>query len=275
MYNVRVKRFFDTEQVQIFSKACHSKGEVKRPALHCDHETGEIKPRIQKGECMENPFNDGRKERLGHFDDSYVQDSLQKSCSRTVKCIYDIARSNKWEWFFTFTFNKEKIDRYNYDACCNAFHNWLCRIRKKCPDMIYLVVPEQHKDGAFHFHGLFANCMELDFKFSGRYDNKERAVYNIGDYNWGWTTATRITDFRRASSYLCKYITKNLCAVTRGKKRYWHSKNCALPVVEEYMIEMSEGKRLEEFLKDGHTYLKKIETPFSNVTYIERALSDR
>lgn len=265
MFNVRVKRFYDTEQIQVFSKAMHSKGEIERKKF--DRYTGEIYTR-PTGELIENPFT-GESERVRRMVD--LEEYARKSCSRTIKKIYDIARSNRWEWFMTFTFNEKRVRRYDYNDCTAKMSNWLKNMRKVCPDMVYVVVPEQHKDGAFHFHGLFSNVMELDFKYSGKFDKKGRTVYNIGNYKWGWTTATKIDDFRRASSYLCKYITKDLCAVTRGKKRYWSSRNVELPEVIEYMIEDSEDNRLMLFLEQS-TYIKKIETPFTNVTYIEKPI---
>lgn len=273
MFNVRLKRFYDTEQVQIFSNVMRSKGDVKKEHLACNPETGEIYPHVRNtGEVCENPFNNGLTERLQTFGGPVAQDSLSKSCSRTIKSIYDIARSNKWEWFFTFTFNPKVVNRYDYVACSKKFSKWLNNMRKVCPDMIYVVVPEQHKDGAFHFHGLFSDVMNLDFVYSGKYDKKGRPIYNCGNYHFGWTTATRITDFRRASSYLCKYITKDLCSVTSGRKRYWSSRNAGRPEVLEYLVEDSELNLLYKAVEGGDCYVKKVHTAFSNVTYIDKPI---
>lgn len=274
MYNVRIKKFFDTEQVQIFSNACHSEGEVER--VRYNHITGEIltRPRHPAGsELMENPFANGRREWLVNLDNTQsLQDSAQKSASRTINSIYDIARSNPWDWFVTLTFSPDKVNRYNYEECTQKLSKWLNNLRRNSPDMVYLVVPERHKDGAYHFHGLFQNVDGLEFVDSGHVDGQGRIIYNIGNYKLGFTTATAIEDYHKACSYLCKYITKDLCALTSGKKRYWCSKNVRRPEVIEIMLEKSEGERIKEYIKD-HTYVKKIDSPYNSVTYIERALS--
>lgn len=270
MQNVRIKHFYDTEQIQIFSHAQRQKGEVYKKKI--DRETGEIFP-LERGHLEYNPFTE-KLERMTEYKPLPPEEVARKSCSRTINAIYDIARCDRWEWFVTLTFNGERVKRYEYDECVKKLHNWLMNMRKLCPDMVYVVVPEQHKDGAFHFHGLFKNCDGLDFHFSGKRDKKGRRIYNVGKYKWGWTTATRITDFRRASSYLCKYITKELCAVTKGRKRYWCSKNVNRPIVYEFLLDGDYNERILEIMKDcsQDAYIKQIETRFTSVTYIDQSI---
>lgn len=266
MFNVRVKRFYDTEQIQIFTRGIHSKGEVKREKKFV-YSTGEILQN-RTYEFLWNPFTD---------DVDYLvcdpdpDESARVSFSRTKKKIYDIVRSNCWEWFLTFTFDGEKIDRYSYTECTKVFSKWLNNARRDCPDMVYLVVPEQHKDNAYHFHGLFSRVDGMNLEFSGHYDKQGREVYNVGKYNWGFTTATKVSDTHKASSYLTKYVTKDLCAMTKGKKKYWASRNVRVPEVQELLIEESSDERMRRFLQ-GSTYIKKVESPYTDVIYIERPL---
>lgn len=267
------KIFYDTEQIQLFSKMQHSRGEVCRKK--CNPLTGEIIP-LERGDRVYNPFTE-KVERMTEYRPQDIEDYARKSCSRTINKIYDIARSDRWEWFFTLTFNPDKIDRYDYSICSLKLHYWLSNMKKKCPDMKYLVVPEQHKDGAWHFHGLFKDIDGLDMKFSGKRDKKGRRIYNCLSYTWGFTTATRITDFRRASSYLCKYITKDLCKNTKGKKRYWCSRNVERPIIEEYIIDGADYEAnflaLMESCKDD-AYVKQIKNMYTNVTYIDQVVFD-
>lgn len=271
MFNIKIKRFYDTEQVQIFSKGFHSKGEVTKEKKF-DPGTGEILKHNRKYEVMYNPFTT-----LLDFvevdQEPDYERSAAVSANRAKNKIYDIARSNLWDWFITFTFNGEKVARYDYSDCTKKFSSWLDRMRRDCPSMVYLVVPEKHKDGAFHFHGLFSGVEGLDFQDSGKLDEKGRKVYNVGKYRWGWTTATKVTDTHKASSYLCKYVTKDMCAVSRGKKKYWASRNVKLPEVEELMIEETADERIQKFL-DDMIYIKRVRTPYTDVTYIERPKSE-
>lgn len=273
MFNVKIKQFYDTEQIQVFQKCYHSKGEVEKD-LNCDHVTGEIWEKKPPGEVMENPFTDSeeRFEYFGMDDDEKREESIRTSCSRSKKMIYDISRSNYWDWFLTFTFDPEKVDRFNYLECAKKLSRWLDRLRKRCPGMIYLVVPEKHKSGAFHFHGLFANVSDLEFVESGHFDSSGKMVYNVDKYKFGFTTATRIGDTHKASSYLCKYITKELCAVSMGKKRYWASKNVRRPVVTELLLEGDFDSRISEFMEHAD-FVKMAESAYGNCIYIDRSIA--
>lgn len=267
MFNVRIKRFYDTEQIQIFTRGMHSKGEVEREKKY-DSYTGEILRQDRRHEFLWNPFVDDAEYLILEPD---PEESARVSFSRAKKKIYDIARANRWDWFLTFTFDGEKIDRYSYADCTKAFSYWLNNMRKLCPDMVYLVVPEQHKDNAYHFHGLFSHVDGMNLEFSGHYDKQGREVYNVGKYNWGYTTATKVSETHKASNYLTKYVTKDLCAMTKGKKKYWASRNVQVPEVTELLIEESSDERMRQFLK-GSTYIKKVESPYTDVIYIERPL---
>ena len=116
MYNVKVKKFGDSLQVQVFSKAVNSSGDDALKRL--DPLTGEIREKIPKkkkpiGEYQECPFSEHGADYLVNMEDR-VKSASQRSLRRTVNSIYDIARSNKWEWFFTLTFGNEEV-RMNYE----------------------------------------------------------------------------------------------------------------------------------------------------------------
>jgi len=272
MFNIRIKRFYDTEQIQVFQKSYHSEGEVEKE-LNCNKYTGEIWEKKFPGEFMENPFTDSeeRFEYFGTEDEEKRQESIRISCSRSIRMIYDISRSNCWDWFVTFTFAPDKVDRFDYVECTKKLSGWLKRLRKRCPDMVYLVVPEKHKSGAFHFHGLFANVDSFEFVDSGHRDKSGNVVYNLDMYRFGFTTATKIGDTHRASSYLCKYITKELCAVTMNKKRYWVSRNVKRPEVVEFMIEDDYDSRIARYTESAD-FMKCVESAYGNCIYIDRSI---
>ena len=167
------------------------------------------------------------------------------------------------------TFNKERVDRYDYSAVTQKLSMWLNRMRKLCPDMMYLVVPEQHEDGAWHFHGLFSNVENMEFVDSGKRDKKKRVIYNVGKYRFGWTEATKIDSVERAMSYIAKYTTKELCAVTKGHKRYWCSRNVQLPTEEEFWCEGHEAFKRYVLAHESSAYVKEVYSEFLDVTYIE------
>lgn len=190
--------------------------------------------------------------------------SIQSSLNRTKRKIYDYGRSNVWDWFITLTFERvEEFNAENFERCKSKVSDWFKNIRKKyCKNIKYLAIPEQHKSGAWHFHCLVSNCDGLDFevaknnrlyledengeyildKYGARIPNKYYGkelrmsypdgdyIYNIKQYRNGFTTATKITDTKKAVSYVIKYVTKEVVQCGFGKRRYLPSNNLDLPV---------------------------------------------
>jgi hypothetical protein len=214
--------------------------------------------------------------------------SLYVSMNRSKRMIYDYGRSNIWEWFFTLTFeHTSDFDASDYDLCKKKITQWFSNIRKRyCPDIKYLIVPERHKSGSWHFHSLVSNCSEISVDFTPGINNQKYRkdengdlklnkkgepvlnkyfgqilrtsypsgdiIYNIPRYRFGFSTATRIKDTSKAVSYICKYITKDLGDVTLGKRRYLPSNNLELPKKTFANIPPDELS----------TYLQKIEYVF-------------
>lgn len=171
-------------------------------------------------------------------DESFLR--RQWNVSRAVQIVYDIARSNSFHWFVTLTLNEVYVDRYDYCACADVLKLFTDRLRKmKCK---WIIVPEQHEDGAYHFHGLVAGDLPLTpsgKKWYNEVEQKLVPVYNVGNYEFGWTTATEILSPHKVSSYVAKYLTKQI-AVPKGKKCYWASRSLARPSVEYFQTEHEE-----------------------------------
>ena len=262
MRHIKIKRFLDSEQIQISDK-------IFRPdRLEDDLTHSYLYTDVNKRKMSykENPFTSEYEYMMPYRKVDEIE-SIRVSRSRTITKLYDIARSNMWEWFFTLTFNPEKVDSFDYSLISKKLSLWLNNMRKKCPDMVYIVVPEQHKSGRWHFHGLFSNVSDLVFVDSGKRTEKGQIIYNVGNYNIGWSTAIQCDASPKVVSYLCKYITKELCQATKGKKRYWASRNVNLPGVVEYDVNME----YEEILKCcdlENSHYKNVEG-YVNVTYVD------
>lgn len=187
-----------------------------------------------------------------------IQHSINNSVSRSRQMVYNYSLSNEWDWFVTLTFDPKnpKVDRYNYDSCVYAMKEFLVSLRRWCPDVRYLFVAEKHKDGAFHFHGLLGNAVGLPVTSSGVFQSGNE-VFNINGYKYGFSTATRVKSSRKAGSYLAKYISKDLCAVTKGRKRYLSSRNLQLPEKEVTVVDFEEAReQILDNLFDSATYYK-------------------
>lgn len=188
--------------------------------------------------------------------------SKKVSNNRAKQKIYELARSNDWEYFLTLTFAE---DRYNYEKLTKRLSVWISNIKRDyAPDMKYIFVPELHKDGALHFHGIVSDIGKLPLVDSGLKDKNGNIIYNIDCYKMGFTTATKVTDSGRVASYMTKYITKDLMSYSKGKKKYWASRNLSKPNIKEYHIQNDE---IEEFLIRNNefiTYEKTIDNPLSH-----------
>lgn len=155
---------------------------------------------------------------------------LINSRKRSIGKIFDYARANEFDIFVTLTFNPQRVDSFDYKAVSkaltNIFHYWR---KSKAPDLKYIFVPELHKSGRWHFHGMMANVGNINLIDSGKRDNSGRIIYNIESYKLGFTTATYIEDTLKTSLYISKYITKDVTGLTRGQKKYWISRNLNKP----------------------------------------------
>ena len=192
------------------------------------------------------------------------------SLSATKNRIYNIARSNTWDWFITLTFKRDNIDASDYDVVTHKLHYYLNNLQKrKCPDLKYLIVPELHTDKTnYHFHGLISGAGNLRFCFSGLFDKHDRPIYNILDWSYGFTTATQIEDNARSCSYITKYVTKDTDLKLKNKKRYMCSRNVERTAAEFFVVD--EQDFIEVYGEDI-TYAKNVKVPqaYQSINYYE------
>lgn len=186
--------------------------------------------------------------------------SKKVSLSATKNRIYNIARSNEWEWFITLTFDREKTDSSDYYMVTRRLQIFLNNLQKrKCPNLKYLIVPEFHADGQnYHFHGLLSECGGLSFSYSGHDTKDGDPIFNILNWKHGFTTATRVTDTKRVSSYITKYITKESQIFLKEKNRYYASRNVNRVNSDFYIVDE------EDFIKvygDRISYAKSVKIP--------------
>lgn len=202
-------------------------------------------------EMIETPFTDDDGNpvygyRVSEFTTKEQKEfsSLQSSLSRTKNNIYNIAMScNRWKYFCTFTFSPDVVDRYNYLKVSSLMHKFLKNLMRKYPTLSYIVVPELHKDKAYHFHGIFSE--ELPVEFAGNF-KKTGITYHIKGYDYGYNSATIVKSLAGCARYITSYITKDLVAVTKYKRRYWFSHSTIKPVSPLHF--MMEYKQLMQFL---------------------------
>ncbi|MDO4871884.1 MAG: hypothetical protein Q4A27_00410 [bacterium] len=209
------------------------------------------------------------------------RDSLEKSINRTKTKISDLILCNKFTHFATFTFDPNNSlvngeeNRHNFQKMSRLLINWLNteqinHKRNHGEKFAYLIVPERHKNGAWHFHALLKNYKNetADFYSSknpfitvSELKNPKRPAYRkfLLRYDLGRSEVEPIRDQTKMSSYIKKYITKDLI-VEKNVKRFWCSKGLERPeIIENFIDERTEIPEL--FKVCSHDYHDIYEIP--------------
>lgn len=181
--------------------------------------------------------------------DKDADECAQKSISRSKTTVYGIARSNIWTHFVTLTLDKDKVSsRYDYEEATRVLRLFTKRLQRR--GISWLIVPEFHKDKAYHFHALVNIPEKVDLKFYSDtvYSNKSKKNFtrNRSDiWEFGANDWQPVKDAARASRYVLKYITKDMKEVVpEGRKRYWASLGLARPIVSR--VEVSSGELINK-----------------------------
>lgn len=148
---------------------------------------------------------------------------------RTRTKIKDLVLCNEFDMFWTLTFAENRDDDVD---CFKRLSKWLRAMRDRNGKFMYIIIPERHKDGNIHFHGVTGG-------FSGKLvdsgvKQRGRKVYNCPAWDYGFSTVTRVGNLEKTASYVSKYVTKSLSQelVGKGKKKYWSSRGLREPVIE-------------------------------------------
>lgn len=281
-YNVSILDFHGREcEVRVYSSPVGNDG------FRCDDD-GVILDRRSKWQDDDwSPFTDGFDEdeivddmvRVHDLDEmeKRAKESARCSLSRTKNKVYQLARGNEWKWFVTFTFGPTKTDRYSWEETSGKLRNYLWYMAKQHTDLgldlRYIVVPEMHKDGAWHFHGIFGGCKNSILKITTFLPDK--GFWLVDSWRWGFSSATEVKDDLSVSNYITKYFTKDMVSVTKCKKRYWASRNLELPDRANFSVSAKDesGIRIpiEHALADMVSHVNVVEGVSGTVTYLQVA----
>lgn len=192
-----------------------------------------------------------------------------RSLRRSMQSIYEIARSNSFDYFATFTFAE---NRYDYDSCKEKLLQWLKNFQKRKKRIEWLCVPEQHEDGAWHFHAMIQGDM-TEYLVAGVHVGR----YIIPSYRFGINELEPIRDSNRCAAYITKYITKELALCLKNKRRYFYSAGLKKPVAKEFYLD--DNMDIFDFIAGNFpeyimTYNKLVETHGYRVNYIQLAKND-
>ena len=180
------------------------------------------------------------REKLEQDDNSEVQndEKFDSSISRARSKIWELSICNDWDFFFTITINPNLMDRFDLNNFHLEFTKFLYEYKHRKYKVKYLIIPEKHKDGAWHFHGLLAGLPVSELiefrigmrmsKFISNLVYRGRHIYfssSIQD-KFGFNTFEPVNNRQAVAKYVTKYIGKNLSrSVTDvGAHLYYHSR---------------------------------------------------
>lgn len=180
----------------------------------------------------------GKRDRSSKSDDEELKRLKYKNLYNTKSNLIDLVYHNSliepWEYFVTLTFNPEEVDSLDYQEVSTALAKWINNMKHQNPLMSYILVPELHKSGRIHWHGVFKNVPNWNL-VPARSPNTNRLIYkngvqifNLANYKYGHTTVSKIKNQEAVSVYCSKYMTKDMIDLAY-KKRYWSSRNLKRP----------------------------------------------
>ena len=144
---------------------------------------------------------------------------LDNSISRAKNKIYDYVINNEFCYFVTLTLN-DSNNRYDLKSARSNINQIIRNMRRRnFKNLHYLLIPEKHKSGAIHFHGFFSSGFGEDFYIN------ENGYLSWGSYDYmGFSSISKIKDFKASCLYITKYINKDLCKTCKGEYLYFHSR---------------------------------------------------
>lgn len=163
------------------------------------------------------------------------EERFRSSLSRSKSAVFEIACCNEFTYFCTFTQDQKMRDRFDLSSFRKDFTMLirnLNRSRSEENKIKYLLIPEKHKKGGWHMHGLFMGLEDSDLRpFSLSENIPLRIKKQIRDgeivYDWtkyrqkfGYFTCTKIKDNIAVSKYITKYLTKEFSASVRNSGQH-------------------------------------------------------
>ncbi len=241
LFNCREKICVNNLGEVISREVMYSKYPVFNPNHVELHNGQRIRAKEEWERCLDEMYDKKR------YVSEFKENPIEKSKKRAKKKLIDYILCNNFDLFATITINPEKLDSKNYSELMKKLKSFLDnRVRRN--GLIYVGVPELHKNGGIHFHFLMnSEAVELVDSGTVKCDGKKKpikvatadrqnipldnrkTVYNIPSWKFGFTTAIMTDDNVQAvANYIGKYITKGTDKV--GGRWYYSGGKLCKPI---------------------------------------------
>ena len=187
------------------------------------------------------------------------------SCNivRAKNLVKEYGLCNPWDFFVTLTLDKEKYDRYDLKKFKHDLSQFLNNYNRNGKSVKYLFIPEMHKDGAWHMHGLLYDIPPEDL-----YTNEHGyLVWKPYAEKFGFINMAPIKDIEKCSSYITKYITKDLSKAIKDLNAHLYYASQGLNKAERLF--QGHASLLTEYdweSEDGHYKVKNVDNRTSDFT---------
>ena len=202
------------------------------------------------------------KEPRGPQDRSINQEKLDNNISRAKAKIFEYAMCNEFKFFITLTLDKDKYDRHDLPRYIKDLGQYIRDQTKKYgAKMEYLLIPEPHKDKAWHMHGLISGISMDQLKLFTLDDvlpykllkliKEGHEIYNWVGYSekFGFCTLEKVKSTEAIAKYITKYISKSLDVNLEREK-------------EKKLYYVSRGLKVAEKVRQG-TLNPNLRIPFT------------
>ena len=133
---------------------------------------------------------------------------MDNNIVRAKTQIKEYALCNDWDYFCTFTISDSNFDRFDIKEYYKAFSRFVQNYNRYCSlgeKVKYVLIPEKHKDGAWHLHGFIKGIRQQDLFIN---DNGYISWQQYAD-NFGFMSFSPIKDINKTANYAMKYVTKD------------------------------------------------------------------
>ena len=187
---------------------------------------------------LKNPNNILQKVQAVKSECPVNDNKFESSITRARMKFFELAYCNNWDYFITVTLDGSKYNRFDLQKFHKDFTTFLYEFKRRKYKIDFLIIPEKHLSGAWHFHGLLRGLppSELHQYRIGEKMSSEmayliksgRSIYqwpSISD-KFGFNTLEPIQNKEAVTKYVTKYVTKDISRSVSevGAHLYYHSR---------------------------------------------------
>ena len=197
-------------------------------------------------------------------------EKLDNNISRAKSVCKELVLCNPWDYWCTFTISPEKYDRYNLKKYIKDFTEFIHNYNRRCNEdekVKYLFIPEMHEDGAWHIHGFIRGIREKDLYIN----SNGYLTWKQYEDKFGYISMSKVRDVDRASSYMMKYMTKDIAkSVTELGAHIYYCSNGLERAKQLYKGHADLHCEWDWEHPDGYCKVKTFDTRYQEVSeYLE------